>query len=266
MKTGYAKQAGSILLAVLLGASGVMGTGCLAFAAEATEAVNEQSELEAELDADAADAEIEITELEITIGEETLIVSNATGIAVEPVSAGGAVEDADGAEDTDSESAENADAETAEAADSETAEGADTESAEDDAAVVLVFTTEDGTVHTFEIADAEELTALTDLTLTEKIGFFFLYGTDGNGDAKYYYETADEITLEEAVTMYTTGQVTVRESADGSSEALGYADRGSELEVLGGTSTWFLITQGRPDRLRSGTLSDGRCGGSAGGS
>ncbi|MCC8102499.1 MAG: SH3 domain-containing protein, partial [Clostridiales bacterium] len=38
--------------------------------------------------------------------------------------------------------------------------------------------------------------------------------------------------------------VTVRESADGSSEALGYADRGSELEVLGGTSTWFLITQG----------------------
>ncbi|MCD8336645.1 MAG: SH3 domain-containing protein [Lachnospiraceae bacterium] len=214
MRTGYSKQAGSILLAVLLGVSGAMGTGCMAFAEEETEAVSAQTELETAPEADTeADAEIVITELEITLGEETLTVSNATGIVVESAAA-------EATEDADSEAADENDAETA-----------------------LVFAAEDGTVHTFEIENAAELTALADLTLTEKIGFFFLYGTDADGNVKNYYETADEITLEASVTMYTTGQVIVRESADGSSEALGYVDRGSELEVLGGTSAWFLISQ-----------------------
>ncbi|MCC8067113.1 MAG: hypothetical protein LIO94_08445, partial [Clostridiales bacterium] len=173
MKKRYAKQAGGILLAALIGASGAMSAGTLAFAEEETEAVSESVDAEtvddAGTEADAAEesAEIEVTELEISLDGETVTVANATGIVMESVTVG-----AESAEDT----------------------------AED---TVLTFTAEDGTVHTFELTDAAGLTALSNLTLTEKIGFFFLSGTDTNGDTSYYYETADEITLEDSVTMYT---------------------------------------------------------------
>ncbi|MCD8348958.1 MAG: SH3 domain-containing protein [Lachnospiraceae bacterium] len=223
MKKRLATKAGSILLAAALGVSGAVGTGTFAFAEEETEAA--ATEMETETAAEEAEA-VEPTEVEVTLGETTLTIMNETGIALSEVSAGELTGETDESDQTE------ADADNAEA------------TAEEQAGLTLVFTQEDGTEHAFEVSEESELTALTDLTLTEKLGFFFLYGTDANGDAKYFYETADEITLEESVTMYATGSVTIREEADGSSEALGYVDRGSEVEVLGGTSTWFQIKQG----------------------
>jgi len=251
-KTVVAKKTGSILLAVLLGVSGAMGSCCVMAAEAETEAESVADDVEAETEASdmaaEAETEIEVTELEITLDGVTLTIANTTGIAIASAAAQSNSSDDDaegtseGADDAEDASGDTEDAEADSSSDSDAS--GEEETAASDAALALVLTAEDGTVHTLEIADEAELEALSGLTLLNKIGFFSLTGTDANGDAKYYYETADEITLEESVTMYTTGMLTVRESADGSSEALGYVDRGSEVEVLGGTSAWLLISQG----------------------
>ncbi|MCD8074466.1 MAG: SH3 domain-containing protein [Lachnospiraceae bacterium] len=224
MKKKFATRAGSMLLAAALGVSGACGAGTFVFAEEEAETAV------AELETEAAEEETEAaepTEIEVTLDGTALTIRNETGLAVSEVSAADLTADEDGENDAE------------EGTDSDSAES----TGEEPVGLALVFTLEDGTEHVFEVSEASELTALADLTLTEKIGFFFLSGTDANGDAKVFYETADEITLEEPVTMYAIGSVTIREEADGSSEALGYVDRGSEVEVLGGTSVWFLVKQ-----------------------
>ncbi|MCD7832779.1 MAG: SH3 domain-containing protein [Lachnospiraceae bacterium] len=223
MKKKFATKAGSMLLAAVLGVSGACGAGTFVFAEEEAETAVAELETETVEDTEAA----EPAEVEVTLDETALTIRNETGFAVSEVSAADLTADEDGENDAE------------EGTDSDSAES----TGEEPAGLALVFTLEDGTEHVFEVSEASELIALADLTLTEKIGFFFLSGTDANGDAKFFYETADEITLEESVTMYAIGSVTIREEADGSSEALGYVDRGSEVEVLGGTSAWFLVKQ-----------------------
>ncbi|MCD8014235.1 MAG: SH3 domain-containing protein [Lachnospiraceae bacterium] len=221
----YGKKAGSILLAALMSVSGL--TGACAFSVSA----EEETEMGTET---AAEAEAEVTELEITVDGETLTVTNATGLDIlmltyDTGNAGDEAEaDAAEAEEDDEagEAAEEAEAET---------------EAEADASEPQVIATEaDGTAHTFASVD---FTGLSDLTIIEKIGFLFLYGTDSSGEKKNFYEVADEVTLDESVTMYATGQVNIREAADGSSSVIGSVARGGEVQVLGGTSAWFKITQ-----------------------
>ncbi len=110
----------------------------------------------------------------------------------------------------------------------------------DDDKDTLLVTEENGTVHTFEDAD---LTQASGYSIVKKLSFFFVYGTASDGDEQWFYETADDVTLDEPVTMYTIGMVNIREEPDGDSTLLGTADLDSEVEVLGGTSKWFRANQ-----------------------
>ncbi len=212
----YGKKASSILLAAVVTVSGLASSASFAVCAEEAE-----TEVETEVE---TEAEAEVTELELTVDGEAVVVTNESGLDIESIAFEAAA--ADEAED-------ETEAET---------EAAETEAAEaEEAAEALVVTEADGTVHTFEDASVE---GLTGLKLTSKIGFVFFVGTDSSGEEKYFYETAEDVVLDEPVTMYTTGMVNIREAADGSSTLLGTADRGSEVEVLGGTSKWFQVTQG----------------------
>ncbi|MCD7735623.1 MAG: SH3 domain-containing protein, partial [Lachnospiraceae bacterium] len=235
MMTDYRKKTGSVLLAVLLGVSGLANS--FAFAAFAEEAETEAETgtateilAETEIETETEAAVVEPTEIEVAADGETVVVTNSTGLAIVSV----AFEEAS-AENTESEETESGEAET-EVVETEAAESADSE-----ASALLVVTEADGTTHTLEDVD---FTGLTNLTLVQKIGFLFLTGTDGSGESTCFYEVAEDVVLDEPVTMYTTGMVNIREEADGSSTLLGSADRGSEVQVLGGTSKWFQVTQG----------------------
>ncbi|MCD7716460.1 MAG: SH3 domain-containing protein [Lachnospiraceae bacterium] len=206
----YGKKAGSVMLAAMLTVSGLASAASFAVCAE-------EAETEVETEAET-EAEAEVTEIELTVDGETVVVTNESGLYIESIAF-----EAVSAEDAEAES----EAETAAAA-------------EEEAAAALVVTEADGTVHTFEGAYVD---GLSNLKLTSMIGYVFFIGTESGGDEKYFYETAEDVTLEEPVTMYTTGMVNIREEADGSSTLLGTAARGSELQVLGGTSKWFLVTQ-----------------------
>ncbi|MCC8104746.1 MAG: SH3 domain-containing protein [Clostridiales bacterium] len=208
----YGKKAGSILLAAVVTVSGLASATSFAVCAEEAE-----TEVETEAESEAV---AEVTEIELTVDGETVVVTNESGLYIESIAFEAAA--ADEAEDETEAETEAAEAEEA-------------------AATALVVTEEDGTVHTFADASVD---GLSNLKLTSKIGFVFFVGTDSSGDEKYYYETADDVVLDEPVTMYTTGMVNIREEADGSSTLLGTAARGSEVEVLGGSSKWFLVTQG----------------------
>ncbi|MCC8051337.1 MAG: SH3 domain-containing protein [Clostridiales bacterium] len=207
----YGKKAGSILLAAVVTVSGLASATSFAVCAEEAE-----TEVETEAESEAV---AEVTELELTVDGETVVVTNESGLYIESIAFEAAEDEAEDETEAETEAAE----------------------AEEAAATALVVTEEDGTVHTFADASVD---GLSNLKLTSKIGFVFFVGTDSSGDEKYYYETADDVVLDEPVTMYTTGMVNIREEADGSSTLLGTAARGSEVEVLGGSSKWFLVTQG----------------------
>ncbi|MCD7763031.1 MAG: SH3 domain-containing protein [Lachnospiraceae bacterium] len=210
----YGKKAGSVMLAAMITVSGLASATSFAVCAE-------EAETEVETEAET-EAEAEVTEIELTVDGETVVVTNESGLYIESIAF------------------ETISAEDADAAEGETE--AETEAAEEAAATTtLVVTEADGTVHTFEDAYVD---GLSNLKLTSMIGYVFFIGTESGGDEKYFYETADDVTLDEPVTMYTTGMVNIREEADGSSTLLGTAERGSELQVLGGTSKWFQVTQG----------------------
>ncbi|MCD7744760.1 MAG: SH3 domain-containing protein [Lachnospiraceae bacterium] len=225
----YGKKAGSILLAALMGVSGL--TGAYGFTVSAEE------ETEAETVAEtAAETEVEVTELEITVDGETLTVTNATGLDILMLT----YETGSTADASEANAAEAEEDNEAEDAAEEAGTDGEAETEVEVSAPQVIATEADGTTHTFASVD---VSGLSDLTIIEKIGFLFLYGTDASGEKKNFYEVADEVTLDEPVTMYATGQVNIREAADGSSALLGSVARGGEVQVVGGTSAWFKITQ-----------------------
>ncbi len=118
-------------------------------------------------------------------------------------------------------------------------EPAYTPGSDENANGTLVVTEQDGTVHTFEDIELDEGSSYT---ILEKIGF--LYVTDPQDEDVWYYEDAPEMTLDTPVTMYALTDVNIREEMDTSSESLGQAQTGSEVEVAGGAPEWLKVTQG----------------------
>ncbi len=118
-------------------------------------------------------------------------------------------------------------------------EPAYTPGSDENASGTLTVTEEDGTVHNFDDIKLDEG---SEFTILEKIGFFYV--TDPKDEDTWYYEDASEKTLDVPVTMYALTSVNIREGMDTSSESLGQAETGSEVEVTGGAPEWLKVTQG----------------------
>ncbi len=217
MENTMIKKLSSVVLAGILFVTAATGTFAMnVSASEADVSAAEAAETESEeLSTEAEEiAEQEFT-VEIGADAETKTIVNKTDVSIAEVTY-------EINADTPTDTAQNEEVQ------------------EEQSNGVLLINEEGGAVHTFEDVD---LTSASDYSIVEKLSFLFVKGTDSNGEEIWFYETAEDVTLDEPVAMYTVGMVNIREEPDGDSTLLATAERGSEVEVAGGTSKWFLVTQ-----------------------
>ena len=119
----------------------------------------------------------------------------------------------------------------------ETVSGESEEESSDKTAVVTL-TDADGTEHIFEdIRPAD----MTDLSLTSEDSFLFIKYVNAEGAKKTAYETADEVSFDEAVSKYITDTVYIRAEPNKDSQSIGTAALGDEITATGALPKWIKV-------------------------
>ena len=170
---------------------------------------------------DAAD-DMEIMDVEITVGGEVFTIKNDTGLAFKNVEYREEVKEAD---ESDAEASE-----------------ADTDAQDAEAATVwnLILTDENDMVHTLTDV-APDVNTWKEATLVNQFGFLYLQYKDANGADQDIAEEAEEKELDQETPVYVLTGLNLRETASTDAPVLTVLSLGNELTAVAAAPGWVKV-------------------------